>query len=260
MRTTSPLAENLDRLKSARNLKNRPLVIKTLPMPAPVAFEGQRLPASYANLLHCERAGAGADLQRPQRPHRTEHYRGVLPASHRHGHPLHRLHLGSRRVALHDTAGARMSKPWPPPPDFASINELVATADIEEFIAEGSPADEYEIEAEELFEAIKDFPTADLTVARLMPCWKKSGRERSRSTQASWPRVNPNWKRWQHKSHASLGRKPNPWCAVTCSELARRAASFGGARGQARAQVWASASAVCVDARHRGSNVRAACL
>jgi len=62
-----------------------------------------------------------------------------------------------------------MSKPWPPPPDFASINELVATADIEEFIAEGSPPDEYEIEAEELFEAIKDFPTTELTVARLMP-------------------------------------------------------------------------------------------
>ncbi len=44
-----PLAENLDRLKSFRNLKKRPFTIKTLPMPAPVVFEGQRLPASYAN-------------------------------------------------------------------------------------------------------------------------------------------------------------------------------------------------------------------
>src|SRR6201996_8596782 len=44
-----PLAENLDRLKSARNLKKRPFEIKTLPMPAPVVFDGQRLPASYAN-------------------------------------------------------------------------------------------------------------------------------------------------------------------------------------------------------------------
>ncbi|MDE1155224.1 MAG: agmatine deiminase family protein [Acidobacteriaceae bacterium] len=44
-----PLAENLDRLKSARNLKKRPFEIKTLPMPAPVVFEGERLPASYAN-------------------------------------------------------------------------------------------------------------------------------------------------------------------------------------------------------------------
>jgi agmatine deiminase len=44
-----PLAENLDRLKSARNLKKKPFTIKTLPMPSPVVFEGQRLPASYAN-------------------------------------------------------------------------------------------------------------------------------------------------------------------------------------------------------------------
>ena len=44
-----PLAENLDRLRSARNLSGRPLEIIELPMPAPVVFEGQRLPASYAN-------------------------------------------------------------------------------------------------------------------------------------------------------------------------------------------------------------------
>jgi len=44
-----PLAENLDRLRSARNLRGKPFTIKTLPMPAPVVFEGQRLPASYAN-------------------------------------------------------------------------------------------------------------------------------------------------------------------------------------------------------------------
>ena len=39
----------LERLHAARNLKKRPFEIKTLPMPAPVVFEGQRLPASYAN-------------------------------------------------------------------------------------------------------------------------------------------------------------------------------------------------------------------
>jgi len=49
-----PLAENLDRLRSlkispARNLSPKPLTIRTLPMPAPVVFDGQRLPASYAN-------------------------------------------------------------------------------------------------------------------------------------------------------------------------------------------------------------------
>ena len=44
-----PLAENLDRLRSARNLRGKPFQIVELPMPAPVVFEGQRLPASYAN-------------------------------------------------------------------------------------------------------------------------------------------------------------------------------------------------------------------
>jgi agmatine deiminase len=44
-----PLAENLDRLRSARNLRGKPFQIVELPMPSPVLFEGQRLPASYAN-------------------------------------------------------------------------------------------------------------------------------------------------------------------------------------------------------------------
>ena len=44
-----PLAENLDRLRAFRNLDGRPFTIRELPMPAPVYFEAQRLPASYAN-------------------------------------------------------------------------------------------------------------------------------------------------------------------------------------------------------------------
>ena len=44
-----PLAENLDRLRAARNLSGKPFEIVELPMPSPVTFEGQRLPASYAN-------------------------------------------------------------------------------------------------------------------------------------------------------------------------------------------------------------------
>jgi agmatine deiminase len=44
-----PLAENLDRLRSARNLAGKPFDIRELPMPDPVVFGGQRLPASYAN-------------------------------------------------------------------------------------------------------------------------------------------------------------------------------------------------------------------
>jgi agmatine deiminase len=44
-----PLAENLDRLHAFRNLSGKPFNIVELPMPSPVIFDSQRLPASYAN-------------------------------------------------------------------------------------------------------------------------------------------------------------------------------------------------------------------
>lgn len=45
----APLLENLKLLRGATNLQGKPLRVATLPMPAPVEFDGQRLPASYAN-------------------------------------------------------------------------------------------------------------------------------------------------------------------------------------------------------------------
>lgn len=44
-----PLKENLALLREARDLSGKPFRVETLPMPAPVVFDGQRLPASYAN-------------------------------------------------------------------------------------------------------------------------------------------------------------------------------------------------------------------
>jgi agmatine deiminase len=44
-----PLQENRERLRSACNEDGQPLRVVELPMPAPVIFAGQRLPASYAN-------------------------------------------------------------------------------------------------------------------------------------------------------------------------------------------------------------------
>lgn len=44
-----PLQENLQRVRSMTDLTGRPLEVVVLPMPAPLVFEGQRLPASYAN-------------------------------------------------------------------------------------------------------------------------------------------------------------------------------------------------------------------
>ena len=45
----APLQENLTLLKTMKDQDGQPMRIETLPMPAPVYFEGQRLPASYAN-------------------------------------------------------------------------------------------------------------------------------------------------------------------------------------------------------------------
>jgi len=44
-----PLAENLARLKAARTPQGKQFTLVELPLPRPVVFGGQRLPASYAN-------------------------------------------------------------------------------------------------------------------------------------------------------------------------------------------------------------------
>ncbi len=44
-----PLKENLERLRAARTLGGKPYTVIELPMPRPILFDGQRLPASYAN-------------------------------------------------------------------------------------------------------------------------------------------------------------------------------------------------------------------
>ena len=50
-----PLAENLRRLKSMTDQDGRKFNIVKLPMPSPVIFRGQRLPASYANFYIANR-------------------------------------------------------------------------------------------------------------------------------------------------------------------------------------------------------------
>ena len=46
-----PLRENGERLRAMTDLDGRPLEVVALPMPAPLFFDGQRLPASYANFF-----------------------------------------------------------------------------------------------------------------------------------------------------------------------------------------------------------------
>lgn len=50
-----PLAENLARLKTMKDQDGKAIQVVTLPMPSPIEFEGQRLPASYANFYIANR-------------------------------------------------------------------------------------------------------------------------------------------------------------------------------------------------------------
>ena len=50
-----PLQENLALLESMRDMNRRAFRIVTLPMPAPIYFDNQRLPASYANFYIANR-------------------------------------------------------------------------------------------------------------------------------------------------------------------------------------------------------------
>jgi agmatine deiminase len=51
----APLAENLRLLRKSKDQDGQPFRVIPLPMPAPVYFEGQRLPASYANFYIANR-------------------------------------------------------------------------------------------------------------------------------------------------------------------------------------------------------------
>jgi len=50
-----PLQENLTLLREMKDQDGNPLRVETLPMPNPVYFDGQRLPASYANFYIANR-------------------------------------------------------------------------------------------------------------------------------------------------------------------------------------------------------------
>src|SRR5690606_6557524 len=45
------LQDNVKRLKRAKDQSGKPINVVELPMPKPIIFEGQLLPASYANFL-----------------------------------------------------------------------------------------------------------------------------------------------------------------------------------------------------------------
>jgi len=74
------LAENLARLKTFRTLRGGKLEIVALPMPRPVAFRGQRVPASYANFLIVNGAVLMPTFRQPRRDEAAaEILRGCFP-------------------------------------------------------------------------------------------------------------------------------------------------------------------------------------
>nr|WP_237702365.1 agmatine deiminase family protein [Opitutus terrae] len=63
----APLKENLRRLKTFRTARGKSFEIVELPMPKPVAFRGQRVPASYANFLVVNGAVLVPNFRQPPR-------------------------------------------------------------------------------------------------------------------------------------------------------------------------------------------------
>ena len=60
------LRENLQTLKTMKLLSGKQLNIVELPMPDAVIYEGLRLPASYAQFLHCQFGSDGAGRTVPK--------------------------------------------------------------------------------------------------------------------------------------------------------------------------------------------------
>ncbi len=106
-----PLSENLDRLRSARNRDGQPFRVLELPLPSPVIFENQRLPASYANFYVANGVVLVPTFNDANDRHALNILADAFPQSSHCRHPLRRLHLGTRRPALHDATAARTGPP-----------------------------------------------------------------------------------------------------------------------------------------------------
>jgi agmatine deiminase len=73
------LQENLARLQTMTDLAERPLTILTIPMPPPIVYEGQRLPASYANFYIANRVVLLPTFNHPNDERAAEVLRQCFP-------------------------------------------------------------------------------------------------------------------------------------------------------------------------------------
>jgi agmatine deiminase len=74
-----PLQENLRRLEAACDQDGERLRVVTLPMPAPVWFDGQRLPASYANFYIANRTVLVPTFNDPADRHALDTIAALFP-------------------------------------------------------------------------------------------------------------------------------------------------------------------------------------
>ena len=84
-----------------------------------------------------------------------------------------------------------MSQPWPPPPDLASIQELVRAADPQGFLRDGAPADEYDPEEREFFADIAELPPEELLTTTLLPILESIWTEAFSLDEESLAQIRP---------------------------------------------------------------------
>lgn len=103
-----PLADNLNRLKAAK-INGKRLKVVELPMPRPVVFEGQRLPASYANFYIANKVVLVPTFNDPADRVALEILAGLFPGRTVHG--IHAVDLVWGLGTLHCLAHEMPAEP-----------------------------------------------------------------------------------------------------------------------------------------------------
>ena len=104
-----PLQENLERLRAMTDRDGRLAArSSTLPMPAPVVFDGQRLPASYANFYIANGLVLVPTFNDPNDRVALGILAELFPDRAGGRHPRGRSGVGTRHAALPDPAAARV--------------------------------------------------------------------------------------------------------------------------------------------------------
>jgi agmatine deiminase len=101
-----PLQENLERLRGMTDLDGKALEIVTLPMPNALYFDGQRLPASYANFYIANDRVLVPTFNDPRDRIALGILADLFPTRQVVGVHAGRSRLGAGHVALHDAATA----------------------------------------------------------------------------------------------------------------------------------------------------------